>query len=421
MNSPRRLVEIGVLAGCAFLLTGAILTQTLAPGDTPSEGNALWRLILSISYFSVAAILIPYRRETLYVIRRNWPVIVLVGLAFVSCFWTETPALAFRRSIAVAGATLLGIAFAVRLSLEEQLRIFSWVFRVIAVLSLVAVIFFPGYGISNTPEQEWRGILGYKNAFGSVMAMSALVEWQLLAYSRFSKILNWLALLLSCVLLYFSRSITPLVAVAGTFVLIEFYKFAVRRLRVPLYATLLVLLIILAVGGGVYATVGETIMNAMGRTSNLTGRTEIWSWVVSFILQRPILGYGYSGFWVGASSASTTVERAVGAFTMYSHNGYLEIFLNLGLVGFLLTLIFLVIGAKRVYYWAKFANSSANLWPLALFTFFLLYNLGECTILLQDLQWSICVAVFVATDPALLPLHEESEEEIPLQSGAEFA
>src|SRR5271167_1122289 len=193
MNSPRRLVEIGVLAGCAFLLTGAILTQTLAPGDTPSEGNALWRLILSISYFSVAAILIPYRRETLYVIRRNWPVIVLVALAFVSCFWTETPALAFRRSIAVAGATLLGIAFAVRLSLEEQLRIFSWVFRVIAVLSLVAVIFFPGYGISNTPEQEWRGILGYKNAFGSVMAMSALVEWQLLAYSRFSKILNWLA------------------------------------------------------------------------------------------------------------------------------------------------------------------------------------------------------------------------------------
>src|SRR5580692_4988587 len=122
MNESRRLFEIAVLGACGFILTGAILTLVLAPGDAPSEGNSLWRLILSISYLSVVAILIPYYRETLYIIRRNWFLAALLLLAFLSCFWAEMPALVFRRSIAVCGTTLFGIAFAVRLSLEEQLR-----------------------------------------------------------------------------------------------------------------------------------------------------------------------------------------------------------------------------------------------------------------------------------------------------------
>lgn len=421
MNGGRHVMVDFILGGSAFLVTGAILTLTLSPGDTPVEGNALWRLILSMCYLSVAAILIPYHREALYLIRRNWPLLAMVALALLSCFWAEMPAFSFRRSIAVAGATLLGIALAVRLSPEGQLRILSWVFRLISVLSLACIVLLPSYGISNTAEHEWRGVLSYKNAFGSIMGMSVLVEWQLHAFTRFSKILNWLALLLSLVLLIFSQSITPLVALTGAFVLIEIYKFAGLRLRMPLYSIALVTVLILSLVWGLYDANHEAIMGALGRNSDLTGRTEIWSWVISFILKRPILGYGYSGFWAGASAESSAVERAVGAFTQYSHNGFLDTFLTLGAVGFFLAVGYLALGVRRAYYWSKQGQSPTNLWPLAFLLFFLLYNLGECSILLQDLQWTICVAVVASTDQMLFEPEEEQEDAAYLEPGEEFA
>lgn len=420
MNQSRRLAEILVLGACGFILTGAILTLVLAPGDTPSEGNSLWRLILSISYLSVVAILLPYYRETLYVIRRNWFLAALVLLAFLSCLWAETPALVFRRSIAVCGTTLFGIALAVRLSLEEQLRLFSWLLRIIAILSVACVVLLPGYGISSdTDAHEWRGVFGYKNVLGSMMAMSFLVERHLPADTGFSKTLNRLAMLLSAVLLLFSGSLTPAVALVASIVLTEIYKLASQRLRIPLYATVVAILAVVLSAITVLGVSGEAIASTVGRSSDLTGRTEIWSWTVSFILEKPILGYGYSGFWVGASEASAMVDRAMGGMIMYSHNGYLETLLTLGIVGLVLALGFLGTAVKRTYDWAEREQSGVGLWPLSFLLFFLLHNLGESTILLQDLQWGICVAIVASTAPALFGLYEEQEEELFLESSGQ--
>jgi O-antigen ligase len=166
----------------------------------------------------------------------------------------------------------------------------------------------------------------------------------------------------------------------------------------------------------------ERITNTLGRSSDLSGRTEIWSLVVSNILNRPILGYGYSAFW-GAAPESEIIDRTMGTPILYSHNGYLEIFLTMGAVGLLLTLGFLGSGIKRAYYWSERDSSSVGLWPLAFLFFFLLHNLAECTILLQDLEWALCVAAVAATDPALLGFgveQEQQEEELLFAPGEEF-
>jgi exopolysaccharide production protein ExoQ len=136
MNARPRLYEFLVLGACAFVLTSAVLSLVLPPGETPTEGNDLWKLILGIAFLGAALILVPFYREALYLMRRNWFVIALVLLALASCLWATMPALVFRRSVAVLGATLVGFALAIRLSLEDQLRLLSWVFRIIAVLSL---------------------------------------------------------------------------------------------------------------------------------------------------------------------------------------------------------------------------------------------------------------------------------------------
>jgi O-antigen ligase len=142
--------------------------------------------------------------------------------------------------------------------------------------------------------------------------------------------------------------------------------------------------------------------------------------VLSLIPQRPLLGYGYSGFWAGGSQESIEVSWVMGSVISYSHNGYLEILLTLGAVGLLLAVVFLWTGIKRAYSYSQCNQSSVNLWPLAFLFFFLLYNLAECTILMQDLQWAICVAIVAGADEELFVPGEEKEEELLLVPGEEL-
>src|SRR5215472_5006171 len=207
MSGRRKLFELIVLAGAACILSGTLLAMILGTGRTPLDGNAAWRLIRAISYLGVAVVLAPWSRETLFVLRRNWSLVSLLVLAVLSILWAEMPDLVLRKAIGLFGTTLFGLALAVRVSFQGQLRMLSWLFRVLAVLSLACVVLYPSYGISR--EGEWMGVFDYKNGMGSAMGLSLLIEWQLPAGSRLSKVLKLLAMLLAAVLLRNSDSVTP--------------------------------------------------------------------------------------------------------------------------------------------------------------------------------------------------------------------
>ena len=418
MSGPRRVFEAIVLGACAFILSKALLSFILPPymreaalhGETTlTDGSPEWRLILAICYLGIVVVLSPWYRETIFVLRRNWALVALLLFAVLSCFWADMPDLVLRKSIGLFGATLWGIALAVRFSFQDQLRIFSWLFRIIVVLSLACVVFLPSYGISKVGE--WRGIFEYKNALGSIMGLSVTVEWQRPTDTRISKILRIFALLLSALLLLFSHSITPMVVLLVALPMIEIYKFAALRLRIPLYAIFLAAALVVAAGVTLLVANSDSIMNALGRSSNLSGRTEIWGFLLSPIAERPIAGYGYSGFWLGASPQSITVNRAMHGLVMYSHNGYIEILLTLGVIGLLLTLIFLGIGLKRALSFSEQRHAGAALWPLGFLFYFILHNLGECSILVQDIEWAMCVACIAGADPMLLSFSVQEEED----------
>jgi exopolysaccharide production protein ExoQ len=407
MNGSRKLFEWIALMGCAFILTKAVLSYILDPDETPVQGNPAWRMILAISYIGLVLVLIPWCRETLFVLRRNWSLLAMVLLALLSSLWAHTPDLVLRKSIGLYGATLLGIALAVRVSFTDQLRLMSWLFRVIGILSLAGVLLFPSLTV--TEEGQWMGVFSYKNALGSVLGLSLLVEWQRHAETPVSKMLKVLAVTLYLVLLTHSDSVTPTLALIGTLLLIESYKFARFRVGLPPYAIFVAISIVVALGFTLLVTNSDSVMGAVGRSSNLTGRTEIWALVLSFIPQRPILGYGYDGFWLGASPESSVVDRIMRWSVTYSHNGYLEQLLNLGVVGLAVTLTFLGIGMKRTLDFSERCHSFTVVWPLAFLVYFILHNTAECTIMMQDIEWALCVSCVAGTDPLLFRLKIREE------------
>ena len=412
MNGMRRLFELIVLEGSALILSGALLGMLLETDQTPLEGNAAWRLVLTIAYLAVTLVLLPWYAEILIILRRNWSLVALLVLALLSSLWADMPDLVLRKTIGLIGATLFGIALAVRFSFSEQLRMLSWLFRILAVLSITWVMLFPSYGIS--ADGEWMGVFDYKNAMGTAMGLSLLVEWQRPAADRLSKVLKSLAMSLSAALLLNADSVTPAVALVSTLIFLNIYKFAALRLRLPLYAVLMLTAVLLSAGLSFVIANSDSVMSLLGRSSNLTGRTEIWDLVISFIPQRPILGFGYAGFWQGASPESFVVNRVMRGPIMYSHNGYLEMFLNLGVIGFLLTLFFIGTGMKRALYLSKQRQFVMELWPLAFLLYFMFHNMGECTILQQNLEWAMCVSCIVGTDLLLLVPHAEEQRELPL-------
>jgi exopolysaccharide production protein ExoQ len=396
----RGLIQKFILGVVAFILSGAMwrFLSTGGGSETAADGDSRTQVFLAILYLAVAALALSEFRSTIWTIRRTPAIIVLLLLAVASTLWAEMPDHVFRRAIALAGTCLFGIVFAARFAFLEQLKLLRWVLRAAAVLSAALVVL--GHGvILSTGGESLRGVFNHKNRLGAAMALALLIEWYIPDQTRWLKIVKAISLALFASLLIYSNSMTSVVTVAVTFLIMWAFSTIYRRykLLVPVLFPLLLLAGVLFGAAGV--SVGS-LTGSMGRSSDLTGRTELWGSVASIILERPVLGYGFSGFWEGASSEAAAVENNIGWSPSYSHNGYLEVTLSLGFVGLFLSLWILCTGLRRALLHAENPKSISDQWPLAFLVFFTIHNLAECTILWQNcLEWSLCVTTIMAADP----------------------
>ena len=74
----------------------------------------------------------------------------------------------------------------------------------------------------------------------------------------------------------------------------------------------------------------------MGRDPSLTGRVPLWRAILPEIGSAPVWGHGYAGFWSVDSATVQMIWRYAGWQAPDAHSGYLDILLQLGLVGLLL-------------------------------------------------------------------------------------
>ncbi len=396
----RGLIQKLVLGVAAFILSGAMWRFLSAGGgsDTAADGDARTQLFLAVLYLAVAVFALSEFRHTIWTIRRTPAILAVLLLAVASSLWAEAPDHVFRRAIALAGTCLVGIVLAARFTLLEQLKLLRWALRLAAVLSVAIIIL--GHGVlMSTGGASARGVFNHKNRLGAAMALALLIERYIPEQSRWRKVIKVLSLTLFAALLIYSNSMTSIVTLAVTFLIMWSFSVIYRRykLLVPVLFPLLLVAGLLLGATGV--SVGS-LTGSMGRSSDLTGRTELWSSIASMILERPVLGYGFSGFWEGASSEASVVESNIGWSPSYSHNGYLEITLSLGFVGLLLFLWILRTGFRRALFYAENPQSISDLWPLAFLVFFTIHNLAECSILWQNcLEWSLCVSTIMVVDP----------------------
>jgi O-antigen ligase len=173
----------------------------------------------------------------------------------------------------------------------------------------------------------------------------------------------------------------------------------IRFARKPLIVHLLVAALVSVTFSALFLGAGGGALETMGRDSSLTGRTDIWSIVLS-VARNPFLGTGFESFWLGDRLQS--VWNGFGLHIQEAHNGYLEVYLNGGWVGVAMLAIIIMTGYRNIIR-ALRENQDASCLKLGLFVAGVLYSFTEAGFRMLSPIWLAFLLAVTAVPDATAP------------------
>jgi len=384
----------------SILMMGAFLPlwRRLTTGEGPvqtAEGDPFQQVVFLGGYLLALFLGIGGLGKAVKLLIKRPLIILLLVWVVVSVFWSAAPTVTIRKAVAIILSTSFALLLATRLTFRELLRILGWALLVVLVASLLAGLFLPEITIVPEPRGEpWTGVFVQKNLLGR-WALWGLLVFSFLWVIRERPKWLWMAgLLLAVFLLWKSESRTSQVLVPMFVSLAAFLQIGWHLRRVwPLYVAFAFwAACALALIGSNYV---DYIAELTGRDPTLTGRVPLWNTLWGYIMDNPLFGYGFGAFWLEETYA-LEVSAAEGWLVPHSHNGYLDLWLNLGLPGLLLGVSVLLSGT---FWWLRFYFSTGS--PEALFwlltgVFFWAYNFAESTFLrTNNLLWVLLVLYYL--------------------------
>ncbi len=372
-------------------------------------------LVFLLTYVISGSLLLLRWKKFLIFAKRGSVLWVMVLIALASYFWSDFPARTLKSCIGLIGTTLFGVYLASRYTLKEQLKLLVWAYGIIAVLSVLFAIALPRYGVEQAVHAgAWRGIYNHKNLLGRGMTLGGVIF--ALSPSLFEKKDRWLCrtgLGIICFLLVMAKSSSSLINF--TVLMISLTAYRILRFRyLLLIPAFLAVVTLSATIFQIYTDNAEELLGLIGKDPSLTGRTDLWVWVGEMIDKRPLLGYGYTAFWNGLDGASAYVIRAARWPVPYSHNGILDLWLDIGLLGVSAYLLGFVINFLRAIFLARFSMGLDGMWPLIFLTYLILTNATEGGILSPNsIFWVLYTALSLAiTMPIDQPTQPKLSSEI---------
>lgn len=361
----------------------------------PTRGDPIIQAVLAGVYMVTFVLVLARWRRAFLLLGRDRLLLVLLGLAVVSAAWSVAPEMTVRRSIALGGTTLFGVYLAARYPPDQMLRLLAVTLGLAALLSVTFALALPGMIVSEEAASHgaWHGIYTHKNILGRIMALGGGVFLIQTFARRGTRPLALAALALCVWVLIKANSMTSTVILVTIAALLPIFR--TLRWRPTAAVPAICILIALSAASVVWAAGHiHLTLGALGRDVTLTGRTTLWLAVIDSALQRPWLGFGYGSFWLGWKGESMAIWLATSWDAMHAHNGFLDLWLDLGVLGVALFLVGFGRTLARAGKWIRETPGAYALWPLAFLTFMLLYNLSESAILRENsIFWALYVAV----------------------------
>lgn len=319
-------------------------------------------------------------------LNRNIRTLLLAGASFLllaalSAVWSRSASTTLN--LAVYQAILycsLGLFVVTANNPQLIVRSTLVMFSAVVGANLVALALFPA------GEFGHAGIYPHKNTLGVAAGSAFLFGLFCLFEGRlFLRSTALFAVLGSAAIVLASSSKT---AFALMFVapMIAFGLFTVwRTLRLgPIPGALLATMLmasLFVIGSSAFGFTTDDVLVVIYGDASFTGRTEIWGFAMDYFREAPLFGNGYRGFWglgTAAPKHGSEIEfiRTIGS----AHSGYVDILLDLGILGLSLLTIYVVLTIALI---GKFSlrPTSRSLLYLSVVFFMLGRNAMESVIL----------------------------------------
>lgn len=380
-----------------FIYSSALFALVFSAfGITAPAGSANFalRTVNSVVYLLILPSAIYHWRAMLATAFRHRWLLVFALFVLLSVQWSVNPDWTLRRSTAFLATTAFGIFLSARFDGRTLLKFIAGGLGTAAILSYVFAIFVPQLGREvEIHVGAWRGVFPQKNNLGQVMVLSTVAFLLLQPQRRSLQWIRWAGAALSAGLVVLSTSKTALTVLLAMLVLLPIF----RTLRWHYTVAIPALITAVLAGGSVALFIfsrSEKVLALLGKDPTLTGRTEMWELLIQMAGERPLLGYGYSAFWVREwGSPATRVHEILQWETPNAHNGFIDITLEIGLIGLGLFLVSFVFAFARAIRAVRTGRERYLIWPIAYLSFMLLYNVTESAIAGQhNVFWVLYVA-----------------------------
>ena len=393
---------------------------TLAAGD-------LWRY--SLTWWGWGAIILIF--VTLAVIElvrsrldvRRLPILLLatLGLMALSIAWSAYPAASVLGVVATLATTTYAVFLATCFTWAELVDALARAMRLVLALSLlfelVVAVFvrepvlplWTAYPDLDVIPQAYywsrdllfeggriQGIVGNANILAMAALLSLIAEIARAVAGRGTRAGSIVWIVVAVGTLALTRSSTVFVAAAAVAVVCLFAWFARRGSgprRIATAAALLAFSAAAAVGAVVFRA---PLLGLLGRSEDLTNRLDIWAVVANLASQRPAAGWGWISYWAPWVEPFNDLIVIKGVTYFQAHNAWLDIYLQLGVIGLVVIGLLVLTTIVRTWSFALDGPRDGALVPTALLVAILVQSLAESRLLIE-IGWALLVIVSVST------------------------
>ncbi|MGE5478449.1 MAG: O-antigen ligase family protein [Bacteroidales bacterium] len=265
---------------------------------------------------------------------------LLVGLMGLSALWSPTPLYTVQSAVAYGWMLLFGLAAATVLDERQLLKAVALGAGLIVLPSLAIAPFAmgltpPSPGSTGEPDRL-RGLTDHPIPLAEVSALFTFAVAALAIKARGAARLGlWLLVLAGVVTAGLTQSRIPPLAMVASVLAFLAYRRGGALLMVPTLTLTIGGVLLLEAMGGFAAMLPADLLALVSRSGHsveilsLSGRLDIWPYVIDRIMEAPVLGHG-------AASGMMLFKGFVRWKITHAHNLYLQCLLYLGVVGFVL-------------------------------------------------------------------------------------
>lgn len=370
-----------------------------------SPGRLAW--LAALYGIALLLLLVHHRRDIIRLLSQNKLLVLVVAYILISTIWAFDQSASLRRAFAFSLTVSFCAYLALRYTPTDLLKLAGWALLLVAVASVIAVIFFPEFGRETFSSKmgRWRGISSINTAFGRFMALGILVIWCLRRTDWKMQRFDVLVLGLFMLCTYQAHAATSTASVVAAFVsIITIWSKVLFRVE------LLFKIVLGAIVGFILLiTVPfyfSDVLVLLGRDATLTNRIFIWQAALEQGWRNPILGVGYESFWIEGNAAAAYYNMFGSGNTRVGngHNGYLDVWLELGFVGLALLLLLLLQAVTRAIRSLTVGDEPFAEFYGGLLVFILIYSIAEKVIFVHsEFTWMMFMAGLMALRWRLAP------------------